>query len=244
MVFPVYTTADVAEFSGRDAAAYPSPYTAQGILQATILFQIATALTGFSGDPFEDQILKFGILSMADHLVLQQPYQEALASPFNSESIGSYHYMKTYQRASMAANAVSRGEATGVMWFDMAVAQYGVKDYLDGIPRGGGTELFEHDGIFVVGSMHDNSRFLSPEQLHSIAWDHGPRTLTENPKPQEPVVLGSAGIPDQYDSPTELTNSMPYSGTDAVFFDDPELPSVPGGWAEDPLNPGLYIQQP
>lgn len=215
MAFPVYTADDVATFSGRPVGTYPVPFSDMAILQATVLFQYASALDSLTGDPLKDNLLKFGILSMADHLILQQPYQQALASPFNSEHMGSYSYMKTYMRASQAATAVTRGEATGVMFFDLAVAKLGVYDAMQGIARGGGTEIFEHDGIFYPGGISGNTRFLGPAELDSITHDLNIQMPVQNPLTHEPVVLGGSPV-DEYATYPDT----PWVGSD---FQDDEL---------------------
>jgi len=100
---------------------------------------------------------------------LSQPFAAALASPFTSESIGSYSYGKT-------ASAVQSGEHTNVMWFNTAVDQLSVCGKLDSGIMFGGVENFEHTGVLVEGSMGNNRRFLTPGEIEaSRVWGYDPR---------------------------------------------------------------------
>lgn len=158
--FPNFTKADLADFSGRAVASYP-PFTDQAISQAVLLYGISTYTDTWPDDPREAMIATLGVLSMADHLVLEQPFQKAQAAPFNSESIGSYHYSKTGGRQSAVQTAVSQGIQTGVMWFDIAVQQLGQAEHMLDMPMSGGIEVFEWDARFARGQGH-NKRLLSP----------------------------------------------------------------------------------
>lgn len=183
MPYPSFVTQDVADFSGRDIDSYPDPYSTMAISQATLIFKIATGITDdlFPTDPTAVQIARFGIIALADELILQQPYQQVVASPLNSESIGSYHYMKTYSRsvstASLAlqgnvfaktARSAIMGSVTGCMWFDLAVDTLGIKNLARGQFLNGGIEAMEHDAVFVNGQGL-NRRLLGPSDLN--LWD-------------------------------------------------------------------------
>lgn len=158
MSYPVYTKTDVANFTGRNAASFPSFVDTSALPQAVLLFKIGTCLASLD-DLTDDQkqLAQYAILSMADSIHLSQPYAVAVASPFNSESIGSYSYSKV-------AKAVSTGQETGIMWFDLAVDQLSVCDDINGGLTGGGIEVFEHDAKFVAG-VGGNSRMLSPADI-------------------------------------------------------------------------------
>lgn len=176
MGFPTYDIDDLAEFSGRPAPTYPE-YTEQALSQALLLFKIATCLAGPPDDPTKAELSKMAILSMADEMVLVQPNQKAAASPFNSESIGSYSYSKM---AGKMAKQVTKGKETGVMWFDLAVERLSVCNTADGIPYGGGIEVFEFDGLLVDG-QNGNQRLVSPKDQHLsnfLGWD--PRASNED----------------------------------------------------------------
>lgn len=137
MPYKTYTRQMLADFTGRPLASFPEGYvTASAFPQALLLFKMGTCLASLD-DLTEDQkqLADFAILSMADAIHLSAPYQTVLASPFNSESIGSYSY-------SRAAQAVSKGLPTGIGWFDIAMQELSVCDALDGIPMSMGIDVF------------------------------------------------------------------------------------------------------
>lgn len=217
MAYPTYTVADLADFSGRPQLAYMNAnYVPMALSQATLLFKIATCLADIPDSPDQQELAKFALLSMADSIYWAQQYQDAVNNPFSSESIGSYSYSKV-------AKAVSDREKTGIMWFDLAVEQMGVCEDLDNIPFSGGIEVFEYDGAFVDGRMNNaNTRFLSPQDIDRS------RGFGFDPAPGYPLV--PTGGPTQGSG-----------GGDEIVWDDPELPSVPDNWTEDPNNPGFFI---
>lgn len=169
--YPPFTVDQLAGFSGRAVETYVSEVVATALDQATLLFKLGTCLKEFPEDPDEAKLAQYAIIAMADHLVLQQKYQEALASPFSSETLGSYSYSK------QAAEMVMAGTPTGVMWFDLAVSRLGVCDVADGVPDGGGIEVFEYDGYFVPGVMAGNVRLLSPDEMSRL---YGPPDAGHN----------------------------------------------------------------
>lgn len=158
MSYPTYTKQDVATFTGRALASFPSFVEASALPQAILLFKIGTCLASLDDLTADElELSKNGILSMADSIHLVQPYAVAVASPFNSETIGSYSYSKV-------AAAVSKREETGIMWFDLAINRLSVCDDLSTGMFGGGIEVFEHDAMFTMGAG-GNSRFLSPKDI-------------------------------------------------------------------------------
>ena len=169
MAYPTLTKDELASFTGRPAASFPETFVTQSAIpQATLLFKIGTCILDPEQMPADaQQLVKYAILSMADAIHLAQPYQTALASPFNSESIGSYSYSKT-------AKAVQDGKDTGIMWFDLAVRQLSVCEADSGDMRGGGIEVFENGAVYVTGNLSGNRAFLSPadiDQSISFGWD-------------------------------------------------------------------------
>jgi hypothetical protein len=133
------------------------PYSLTALSQATLLFKIASCLkTSLPDDEIYIDLAKHAILSLADYAVLSQPYQKAGASPFSSESIGSYSYSK------MAAKARA-GQELGVPWFDLAIQEMGVCNEKDDAFAYGGIEMMEHDGVLVDGASQGNQRFISPQ---------------------------------------------------------------------------------
>lgn len=217
MAYPTYTVADLANFSGRPQLAYMNAgYVPTAIGQATLLFKIATCLANIPEESDKQDLAKFAILQMADSIYWAQQYQDAVNNPFSSESIGSYSYSKV-------AAAVNKGDKTGIMWFDLAVDQMGVCEDLDNIPFSGGIEIFEFDGQFVDGRMANaNTRFLSPQDINRS------RSFGFDPAPGYPLV------------PTVSGPSQGGDGSGDINWNDPELPSVPDNWIEDPNNPGFF----
>lgn len=178
--YPTYSAQDLSDYSGRPVASYqPSAWIPQAVAQATLLFKIATCLNQFPDDPTEAQLAGYAIKAMADHAVLNQPNAQAMASPFQSETLGSYSYSKM-------ASSASKGEKTGVMWFDIAVDQLGQCDKNDGVFSGGGIEVFEFDGLFGGALMGGNTaRLLSPDDqayhdAFMVSGPHDPNGLTRN----------------------------------------------------------------
>lgn len=173
MAYKTYTRQLVADFTGRPIASFPETYlNLSAIPQSVLLFKLGTCILDPEQlNPDEQQLVDFAILSMSDAIHLAAPYQTALASPFNSESIGSYSYSKT-------AKAVQDGKDTGVMWFDLAIRQLSVCEADSGDVVSGGIEMFEHDGVYVAGSISRNVQYLSPADLSQSAYfgyDPSPR---------------------------------------------------------------------
>lgn len=178
MAYKTYNRGHLANFTGRPLASFPDAYVElSAIPQAILLFKIGTCLA----DPSqltedEQQLVDFAIISMADAIHLSAPYQRAMASPFNSESIGSYSYSKT-------AKAVQNGQETGIMWFDMAISSLSVCDSQGsggGSFQRGGIEVFENDGLFIAGRLPGNIDYLSPADIRESIYFMG---LDPAPKP-------------------------------------------------------------
>lgn len=133
------TVADLAVFTGRESNTF-GQFATEALSQATLLFYLATDIPDYPDDASLAQLARYGILDMADKIYLSQPYQEASASPFQSETIGSYSYAK-------AVAAVKKGDSTGVMWFDLAVNK--LKAAGSGIGATGSIRGMEWDGLEV-----------------------------------------------------------------------------------------------
>lgn len=154
MVFPVYTITDVSEMSGRPESSYPT-FTDKALQQSMVLFRLATCLSDWPSDPLEAQVAEYAVLALADFFVLQQPNQQVLAGPFQSESIGSYNYsLRT------VITKIRAGQPTDVYWFDIAVGQLGVCDATNSVfggVSGGSMNVFEDEGLFFLdadGTKH------------------------------------------------------------------------------------------
>lgn len=169
MAYKAYTRVEIAGFTGRPLPSFPETYVnMSAIPQALLLFKIGTCIVDPAVLTVDDQLLvDFAILAMADAIHLSAPYQAAMASPFNSETIGSYSYSKT-------AKAVQDGVETGIMWFDMAVSRLSQCDKVNGSFARGGVEVYENDGVFQQGRISGNWDFLSPADIRDstlFGWD-------------------------------------------------------------------------
>jgi hypothetical protein len=131
------TVADLASFTGRASNTF-GPFATEALTQATLLFYLSTGLESYPENSQLASLSKYGIMDMADKIYLSQPYKEATTSPFQSETIGSYSYSKLTQ-------SVKKGDATGVMWFDLAVNK--LKGDGAGIGASGSIEGMEWDGV-------------------------------------------------------------------------------------------------
>lgn len=116
MSYPLPSLSDLASYSGRAENSY-GLFVDEAIKQATLLFVIASGLEDAPANVNDAQLATYGILAMADSIYLAQPSAEAAASPFQSESIGSYSYAKANR------SRILRGEKTGIDWFDLAVGR-------------------------------------------------------------------------------------------------------------------------
>lgn len=132
------TLAQLSEFSGRPESEYSS-FAGQALIQAAFLMQYATELTEYPDDPYNAQLLTFGILDAADNIYLAQQYKQVRANPFASETIGSYSYTKIF-------TAIQRNEPTGATWFDMAVQELSLKA---GFHASKGVSVFERDDLAI-----------------------------------------------------------------------------------------------
>jgi len=116
-MLPVPTISELATFTGRGNDAYGT-FANQALAQATLLFTVVTRLTEMPQDPDLALLAKYAILQMADRVYLEQPNAATAASPYQSETIGSY----TYSKGSVVAKA-KEGVDTGLFWWDLALDQ-------------------------------------------------------------------------------------------------------------------------
>lgn len=163
MTFPIYTVQELANFATQPVELFDETYANTHIAQASLLLRLATCLTEPPTDPMMLELFKNGILDMALKLDISANYREAKYSPFSGESIGSYSY-------SIMLAKIKSGDETGVTWFDLAVTQMGVCDFMggSGVASSGGIEVFEHDGSFVPGNHPGNERLLSPNDIGNV----------------------------------------------------------------------------
>lgn len=133
------TIAELALFKGKAESFYTS-FADQALMQAALLLTIRTGLTEYPEDESEARLARYAIMDLANQIYLEAPYDEIIAKPFSSESIGSYSYSKSAQLA-------RRGEETGSMWFDLAVQQLGGLDGSYEV-NSGSISLFERNNYY------------------------------------------------------------------------------------------------
>lgn len=152
----VPTVTQLADFSGRPEAEYPV-FANAALRQATLLMKLRTCLVSAPADSDKAELLTYGILELADDLILKQPHQKVRAKPFSSETIMSYSYSK-------AATKAVEGKKTGLMWFDLAVQELSVCDSTGGGDIGSGSvSVFENDGLCV--DSEGRARVLGPSDI-------------------------------------------------------------------------------
>jgi hypothetical protein len=148
VTWPVPTPQELAGFTGRPLTSYTS-YVNSALLQGTLMFTILSELGAddYAGMQPDFQLLaNMGIMAMADYLYLRWPYQQVIANPLQSESIGSYEYSKPIAEQARNAQAIEvHAEKTGVDMFDLAVRRLAKRQSLAGVFYGQITG-FEHTG--------------------------------------------------------------------------------------------------
>lgn len=189
-MYPVPQISDLANFSGRPFATYVTAVANTALLQATIRFSFLTEitdpaqLTGYGAlSPADFQVLALqGICALADTIYLQFPYQQAMASPLNSETVGTYSYQKSLQMGAggsmsrMAPAALELSMATtGIPMFDMAVQLISLRTIASGVFHEGVSLFEEGERKSRMGAAmyfeDDNGRrwILGPEDHNNMA---------------------------------------------------------------------------
>lgn len=167
MSIPVPTVEQLATFSGRPLVFF-NPFAVQALLQATLYMSLVTELTDLPVDPTMAQLMTNGILDFALVTYLEQPYQAIKVNPFQSQTVGGVSYSKPvlYMRGTAQANAL-KGEETGIMWFDTAVAFLALRTKRGGI-FGDGTSVFDGctpDGLFIRTNDDGTTQLLGPADV-------------------------------------------------------------------------------
>lgn len=165
MTWPVPTAQELAEYTGRPLSSYTG-YVNSALLQATMMFTIlaeqsADDYNGMAAD-FQ-QLANMGIMAMADYLYLRWPYAQALASPMQAETIGSYSYSKPIQEMARNAQAIEvTAEKTGVDMFDLAVRRLAKRRAMNGVFYGAitGFEHYAKDDLAYVKWDPDECRMV------------------------------------------------------------------------------------
>lgn len=185
-MIPVPTVAQLAEFSGRPETSYTS-YANSALLQACIIFVTVTEVgygdasntTDFMALNADDQLLaNQGILAYSDWIYLRQPYQQMIANPAMSETIGSYSYSKPppIQVRNVAAQELGIG-STGVELWDSAIQYLSKRTRANGVFFGQ-LECFENPNrnsadrsqMIVVRTDHEtgNKVVLGPADFNRV----------------------------------------------------------------------------
>lgn len=178
-MYPVPQVSDLSAFSGRDQATYTG-YANAALLQATIRFTFLTEITdpkqftGYNALTAADQAVLAlnGICALADNIYLAFPYQGAVASPLNSETLGTWTYSK--EATSGAGGSAYRLQAgalelsmasTGIVLFDLAVQLLALRTIASGVYHGGMT-VFDHgerraaEGSIMIYEGPDGRRMI------------------------------------------------------------------------------------
>ncbi len=170
-MLPAPTIADLATFTGRPVGTF-SAYAAQALSQAALLLSLLTHRTEAPEDPDLLALMNNAIMEMADRILLEQPYAAAKASPFSSETIGSYSYAK-----GSTAYIAKSGLPTGLLFWDLAIDLLSTKD--SSLVGSGGVAVFERTEVYSDG---EGERFvpgpgeLAQAEYGFINTETGPRT--------------------------------------------------------------------
>lgn len=164
MTWPVPTLAELAQYTGRATTSYTG-YVNSALLQSAMMFTILAELSaddygGLSAD-FQ-QLANMGVMAMADYLYLRWPYQQVLASPLQSEEIGSYSYSKPVQEMARNAQAIEvTSEQTGVQMFDLAVRRLAKRQAMTGVFFGSitGLERASRDDLARIRYNEHDGRY-------------------------------------------------------------------------------------
>lgn len=138
-MIPIPTVAQLAMFSGRPEVSY-TPYATSSLVQASIIFVTVTEINYGNNSDFaalnsDDQLLATqAILAYADWIYLRQPYQQMIANPAMTETVGSYTYSKPppIQVRNVQAQELGIG-STGIELWDTAVQYLSKRSRASGI---------------------------------------------------------------------------------------------------------------
>jgi hypothetical protein len=148
------SVSDLATFKGKSENFY-TQFAEQALAQAALLLSIRTGLTAIPEDESEALLANYAIMDLANQIYLESPYDEILAKPFSSESIGSYSYSKS-------ASAARKGEDSGSMWFELALERLGNVDG-DFDVNSGSISMFERANVYQ--DAEGRSFVLGPDDI-------------------------------------------------------------------------------
>lgn len=162
-MLPVPTVQNLADFSGRPVESY-SGYATTALTQATLMFSVATELEVWPEDPDLALVALYAVLEMADKLTLEQPFQNVKASPFQSETLGSYSYSRSVNlaRATAVGAATESDIGAGLFWWATAMDLFRQKDVL---LTASGSISVHTEGLVRT---HDGMRVEDPIELEHL----------------------------------------------------------------------------
>lgn len=138
-MIPVPSVAQLSEFSGRPEVSYTS-YATSALIQASIIFVTVTEINYGNTSDFaalnsdDQQLATYGIMAYADWIYLRQPYQQMLANPAISETLGDYTYSKPQPVQVRNLQALELGiGSTGVELWDTAIQYLSKRQRASGI---------------------------------------------------------------------------------------------------------------
>lgn len=173
-MLPVPTVTYLAQFTGNDESSFTA-FADQALTQATLLFSIVTHREDYPDDADQTQLAINAILEVAYRIYLEQPYSEVKASPFSSESIGSYSYSK-----STVVQKARTGELTGLFWWDLAIDELTLADR--SIVTSGAVTVFDNDSMYVDTS-NQRKTVLGPADMNTpdVPFDVNAETYPRDP---------------------------------------------------------------
>lgn len=164
MALPVPTVEQLADFTGREPGSYTA-YAESALAQATLLLEIVTGITEMPTDATLSQLAQNAILELADKLTYDQVYSQVIASPFQSETIGSYSYSKGVNFAERAKT----GQRLGLLWWDLALER------LTGVDTGGAASgsIAVFDRTEITVDTDGNRAVLNPAEADDAGYGSG-----------------------------------------------------------------------
>lgn len=171
-MLPVPTQENLAAFTGRDEDSLGA-FADQALVQATLLFSILTRLEDYPDEEDKELLAINAILEMADRILLEQPYAQTIASPFQSETIASY----TYSKSSTLAKARS-GQGTGLLWWDLALDE--LSQASSSLVASGSVAALED----AVSQDGDGNRLILTPADTNLMWLGQDDNVELNPRPK------------------------------------------------------------
>lgn len=106
---------ELDEFTLGASEIFDEDQKLNALQDAADLLYVATGVTDDPTDEYVLRLLSKGLMDMAFKILITKENQTEIYSPYSSETIGSYSYVK------QALAAIQQGLMTGVEWFDIIV---------------------------------------------------------------------------------------------------------------------------